>query len=71
MEGKRPNFCRDREIARLVCDGMTMTAAGEKYGITSGRVRQVVNKVFREEGVENPASMSIRKLCRLFRDRLK
>jgi two-component system, NarL family, nitrate/nitrite response regulator NarL len=49
---------REREIALLVCDGLTNKQLGQRLDLTEGTVKVHLHKIYRKLGLHNRAALS-------------
>jgi two-component system nitrate/nitrite response regulator NarL len=49
---------RERQIALLVCDGLSNKQLGEQLNLTEGTVKVHLHKIYRKLGLRNRAALS-------------
>jgi two-component system nitrate/nitrite response regulator NarL len=49
---------RERQIALLVCDGLSNKQLGEQLDLTEGTVKVHLHKIYRKLGLRNRATLS-------------
>jgi two-component system nitrate/nitrite response regulator NarL len=51
---------REREIASLVCDGLSNGQLGRQLNLTEGTVKVHLHRIYRKLGLRNRASLAAR-----------
>jgi two-component system nitrate/nitrite response regulator NarL len=49
---------RERQIALLVCDGLSNKQLGEQFNLTEGTVKVHLHNIYRKLGLRNRAALS-------------